>query len=122
MGTSGAVRLTVLVPRERIVFSEYDTWHSVLNVSRLCRTEDQAAIDGQKWYANFGYDRFDDNGYRKEYLDDIRPSWQGCLDFAPAVTEAERDYGLRDDKLIVQTCVDRFYWNEVVGVRWFTHQ
>lgn len=118
MGTDGDVRLTLLVPRSRIIFSDYMDWHSVLNTGYLSRTEDEFGEYCKTWGTA---DRYHEDGtITPEYMSLIRPSWDNCLSFNPATNQAELDWGVPKSRFIVQACVDRVYWNDVVATRWFT--
>jgi hypothetical protein len=115
-GTSGIIRLTVMVPLKRILFSDYDSWHHVLNVMHLSKTEREHDEHCKIWA---GKARDSEHRHTPEYLEAIRPSWQSCLAFNPATNQEELDWGGSTKRFIVQACVDRFKWDEVVAVRRF---
>ncbi len=115
-GTSEKIRLTVVVPRSRVLFSDYDTWHSVLNHGYNCLTE-------KEWDAF--YDRYPVHHSRMpsemltRYNTEIEQSWHGCLEFNTYDEPAVRHWSGDTRRFRVQACVDRFYWNEITSVRHF---
>ncbi len=115
-GTSDAIRLTVLVPRERIVFSDYDAWHSVLNRGLNCATEEEWDAHSEAWPYHWS---MQDEEYKRGYLASIEPSWHRCLEFQPNSDPRAIYWSGSTNHFRVQACVDRFHWNEIVGVRRF---
>lgn len=105
----GSIRLTVLVPRERIVFSDYDLWHGVLNQWFISETEREWDIFNKEW----PHDNLDG------FLDHIRPSWDRCLEFKASTSKETTEWIGPYHSCHVQACIDRFYWNEIVDVRRF---
>jgi hypothetical protein len=115
-GLSERIRLTVEVPRSRILFSDYETWHSVLNRSLLARTEEEWE---QHCVAYPEHWSMLDADYTARYLASIEPSWHRCLGFIHDPDPLVRYWQGRTDRFIVQACVDRFEWSEVKAVRRF---
>jgi hypothetical protein len=115
-GLSGDFRLTILVPRSRVVFSDYDSWHAVLNRSLNCATE----ADWEKHCLDFPLHwSMGDDTYKKAYLASIEQSWKRCLEFerndAPEVVR----WSGSTRCFRVQACIDRVHWHEIIDVRWF---
>jgi hypothetical protein len=124
-GTSDNIRLTVKVPRSRILFSDYDSWHSVLNRSLNCATEaewDQHSEDFP-WHWSMPLDTTEEDKieYRERYMASIIPTWQRCLAFNPSTDPKVLEWSGSMKYFRVQACVDRFHWNEIVGVRRFNN-
>jgi hypothetical protein len=114
MGTSGTIRLTALIPRSRILFSNYDTYHSVLNVNWLALTDDDD--DHMLWMG----DRYlADGRINPELIECMKPSWDRCLDFRFPLNQEEIDYSGCIDYFRAQACIDRIYPHEIVSVRRF---
>lgn len=111
-----SIRLTVLVPRSRIVFSDYDAWHSVLNHNLNCRTEAEWDTHCELFPDHWS---MRDADYAARYMASIEPSWQGCLDFVPTNNPVELGWAGSPKYFRMQACVDRFQWSEIVGVRSF---
>lgn len=96
-GIKERYRVTALVPRKRIVFSDYNTWHSPLNGSPALRTEKAS-------------DDWDDNV-------DPRSTWSEILNFTPPQNKEEMFWLGGNKKVTVQCCVDRIYQNEIVNIK-----
>lgn len=115
-GTHEAIRLTVVVPRSRILISDFDNWHCVLNDNPLCKTEAE-------------YDHYSDafpqhwSTYTEEqrvaYFNAISPTWRGIFAFEPTRDRDIIRWSGSTKFFRVQACVDRFYWPEIVDVRRF---
>ncbi|MES2497564.1 MAG: DUF3841 domain-containing protein [Pseudomonadota bacterium] len=115
-GMSANVRLTVVVPRSRIVFSDYMAWHFVLNRTLNCATEAEWNAHCALWPLHWAVG---DEQYKAGYLASIEPSWRACLSFEPVNDPAALSWSGSTKRFIVQACVDRFYWHEIVAVRRF---
>lgn len=95
------VRLTVMVPRCRILFSNYETWHCVLNRSGIYDTEAQFDIA------------------ERATKEEVEATWPKCLSFDKNKTPEELYWKGSSNWFQAQACVDRFYWDDIVQVRHF---
>lgn len=86
-------RIIALVPRKRILLSDFDLWHYPLN----------------NWRVTFSEAEFDE-----DEQGDHSPTWHHIFDMRDRVGEARRWIGQVN---VVQACVDRIYLNEVVSFR-----
>jgi hypothetical protein len=91
------VRITAIVPRRRILLSDYDSWHLPLNDGAilLTREEDEA------W----------------EHHDDpveVQATWHRCLEIRDMPWHS---YDWAAPPSLIQACVDRIRLDEIVGVR-----
>ena len=94
-GTKEKVRITAMVPKSRILLSNYETWHSPLNNSPCVRTEAE-------------FDTF--HG-------DPTPTWTSVFDFTPP-TDPNEVYWCGSGKYYrVQACIDRIYPNEIRDIK-----
>lgn len=90
------IQITALIPRKRILLSDYELWHLPLNNGPICETEQEY----DEWYDN-----------KKE---NPETTWYKCLNV------------LRDDKTKnwlgisdrIQACIDRIYISEIVNVKY----
>lgn len=96
-GIKERYRVVALVPRKRIVFSDYNTWHSPLNGSPAHRAE-KAHDDWDKTC-------------------DPRSTWTEILDFVPPQNEQEMSWLGGNKKVTVQCCVDRIYQHEIASIK-----
>lgn len=95
-GTGENNRVIALVPKSRILLSDYDLWHSPLNNSPIYRTEPDFDLDALR--------------------DDPRSTWEQIFSFP--LRSREEIYWLGSmNGLRVQGCVDRIYSHEIVSTR-----
>lgn len=115
-GTGENIRLTIMVPRSRILLSDYDSWHSVLNSSFNCLTE-------REW--DSFYERYPVHetlmapNDRARYFIEVEKSWHSCLEFTTYTDPVIRNWIGDTHRFRVQACVDRFLWDEIISVRRF---
>lgn len=95
----GMVLITALVPRERILFSDYETWHLALNNGLMCDTEQE-----------------DDDWWAMNPRPDPSYSWVKCLDICQ--NERAKKYDWYQPTDLVQACVDRIYFYEIVSIKY----
>lgn len=94
------VRITALVPRDRVLLSDLDLWHLPLNHGYLSLTE---AEDNAISQANLSREQ-------------IEESWQRIFDLdRPAI--ADEIQWIRSTRPVVQACVDRIFLAEIVSLR-----
>lgn len=92
------VMITALVPRERMIFSDYESWHLPLNNGPICDSE----IEYDEWYDNTPDA-------------DPSPTWHKCLDIC-GDDKMNNDW-MRPSNMI-QACVDRIYINEIITYKY----
>ena len=102
---SKEVRITALVPRRRIVFSDYDLWHVPLNNGPVTFSE----AEDDSWY------QAPKLVHLREGLN-VQDTWHHVFDLKERSQEHASYLGVCDR---VQVCVDRIYLDEIVGVRHF---
>ncbi len=109
-GSRESYRVTALVPRSRILFSQYDHWHHVLN--------NGAYTDTEREYDEFDK-RFPGTNDSPEYLAAIEPTWHKIFDFPDPTGQTKVDIGWRGDyrRMIVQACIDRIQASDIVSIR-----
>lgn len=101
------ILLECLIPRNRVLLSDYETWHSVLNKSHISLSE--AEFDA--WY-----ERLDSGTYSSAQMDaEIRESWQRVFDFEALSANPEWA-----GPPTVQATVETLRLEEVVRARVFT--
>ena len=93
------ILFTALVPRKRILFSDYEPWHMALNDWLMCDTEQE-----------------DDEWYAMNPRPDPSYSWVKCLDICQDEKAKKYEYYAPTD--LTQSCVDRIYLNEIVSVKY----
>lgn len=116
MGTQERHRITALIPRKRILISNYETWHSVLNNGLLCDTE--AEYDA--FEAEWGFHPSTQSAeYSRAYAAAVEPSWEKIFSFcSPSDQTKDMIYWNGSaKKYILQACVDRIYLNEITNYR-----
>jgi len=92
-----SVRITAIVPRRRVLLSDYDLWHLPLNNGAICLTREEDAA----WSHPHG--------------DPImKTTWHHCLEIRDMPWH-DRDWIA--PPTLVQACVDRIRLDEVVSVR-----
>ncbi len=96
---SDTVRITAEVPKCRILLSNFELWHSVLN-NHLC------ADTEEEWDAD-----------PDPSPETLHASWLRIFDFEPRPDPASIPWLGWPDNLTVQACVDRIYENEIVTIR-----
>lgn len=89
-------RITALIPIERILLSDFDTWHFVLNQQYLSLNE-----------------KDDKPTYTEEEMYD---SWDKVFDIHP---RTDKEIPWLGGKVYIQACVDRIYKDEIISVRYF---
>lgn len=93
------IQFTALVPRKRILFSDYETWHIALNNGVMVDTEVE---DDQWWNSN------------------PRPepsyTWNRCLDITQDFQGKVYEWYAPSDR--IQACVDRIYLEEIVSIKY----
>jgi hypothetical protein len=96
------VRITALVPRKRLLFSDFNNFHYVLNnqILTLSETEYETLETSMK---------LSDEAYKLE-------SWQQIFDLSDYKPQLRKWIGNPDQ---VQICADRIYMNEIINVRYF---
>lgn len=94
-GTKESVRITAMVPKSRILLSDYERWHSPLNDSPVLRTEAE-------------FDTF--HG-------DPQPTWERVFDFTPPTDPKEIYWRGAGKYYRVQACIDRIYPHEIVNIK-----
>lgn len=108
-GTHG-VRIELLVPEERVLISDYELWHMVLNDSYLSWSE----AEDERWCA-----RAESGGVTAEVLQrEKEASWERIFDFSSPHRDPEwwNDYVTAS----LQAAVEVFRLNEVRDVTPFT--
>ncbi len=96
-GTNERYRFIALVPRKRILLSDYELWHSPLNGSQISLTETE-------------FDNF---------VGDPEPTWGRIFEFPLELTPDQKYWLGVPEKVRVQACIDRIYASEVVSIREF---
>lgn len=96
-GTKERYRFTALVPRSRILLSDYELWHSPLNQFPITLTE--ASFDAE------------------EGEDNPQATWERIFEFPDSLPPDQRDWLGDCSRPRVQVCIDRIYVDEVVGIR-----
>jgi hypothetical protein len=109
-GTSDNIRLTVQVPRSRIVFSDYDAWHAVLNRSLNCATEAEwdEWSEAYPWHWSMPLSdapEAEKLDYQRRYMASIEPSWNRCLAFEPTTDPKALYWSGSSKHFRVQACV-----------------
>ncbi len=90
-----SVRISAMVPRSRILFSDYDSWHSVLNNGFIANSEAE-------------HDRHTNV--------DIEPSWHRIFDFNIRMQSSEIAWRGDGRNPYVQLCIDRLNWDEITSI------
>lgn len=110
------VRLTALVPRGRILFSDYHEWHHPLNRWAITDTE----IEGDEFEHSFvGQSR---NWHKnRRYREAVMATWDKVLEFKDTHEMGPDVLYWRGSsrKAIPQLCIDNLQWNEIISVRDF---
>ena len=96
---SDMVLVTALVPRKRILFSDYEPWHIALNNGLMCDNEKE-----------------DDEWWSMSPRPDPSFSWTRCLDICQ--DEKAKKYEWFQPTDLIQACVDRLYMNEIVSIKY----
>jgi hypothetical protein len=91
------VRITAQVPTSRILVSNFDTWHVVLNKGYLSTDE----VDDEAFEA--------ENLSPTERMARIQTSWQRVFQPGTLSCRADRYW---------QACIDRIHAHEVIGIRY----
>jgi len=91
------IRITASVPRGRMLLSDEDAWHAVLNGRPYSLTEAES-----------------DTGTGSVGAFATSPTWERIFDLSPRTGEQALWCGQPE---YVQACVDRIYLNEILAVR-----
>lgn len=91
------IQFTALVPRKRMVFSDYHLWHHPLNNWPIFETE-----------------REDDEWFDMNPRPDPSHTWYKCLDICQDKRNNTDYFGYTDD---IQACIDRIYIDEIVSIK-----
>lgn len=105
---TGMIRLTVMVPRSRILISDFERWHYVLNKWIIHENENDFDVEDELYPEG--------SDIRAEVME---TSWNQIFDFIPTTDPVKLSWAGRKKTFPIQACVDRFYWNEIVSVRHF---
>lgn len=93
------VRITAVVPTSRILLSNFDTWHIVLNKGYLPVDEaDDEAFEAESLSST-------------ERMATIHKSWLRIFEYGAISCRADRFW---------QACIDRIYAHEIAGIRYET--
>ncbi len=116
-GTKEEYRVTALVPLSRMVLSDFDNWHCVLNNNLNAKTE-------AEWNAfhRIGFpihESIGDDAYKAAYQQAIEPSWQNIFQFISTTDPAELQWQGQRRSFRVQACIDRIHAAEIVDIRRF---
>lgn len=90
------IQITAMVPRKRILFSDYELWHLPLNDNPICDTEQEF----DEWY---------DSDKKNPEL-----TWHKCLN----ICRNDKFNGWIGVSDRIQACVDRIYISEIVEVKY----
>lgn len=110
VGAPGEVCLTLEVDPSRVLLSDFDAWHSVLNRGFLALTEAELEAFEARWErcAAAGGDAW------SELRALIEPSWERVFDLeAMAMPWGEEPPSPR----VIQAVLEEIRWSEVQGVR-----
>ncbi|MCK9529518.1 MAG: DUF3841 domain-containing protein [Gammaproteobacteria bacterium] len=92
------IQFTALVPRKRILFSDYELWHHPLNNWPIFETEQE-----------------DDEWWDKKPRPDPSYTWHKCLDISQEQNYKNSYCGYTD---LIQGCIDRLYVDEIVSIKY----
>lgn len=92
------IQFTVLVPRKRILFSDYELWHHPLNNWLISDNEQE-----------------DDVWWDMNPKPDPSYTWHKCLDICQDYRKTKNDWFRYTDD--IQACVDRIYLHEIVSIK-----
>lgn len=95
--TKGRVRITALVPRGRMLLSDYEAWHLPLNRGAITLSED----DERQWDPHHGTPK-------------VQETWHRVLDIVDRPADVAAWLG---QPAVVQACVDRIRLSEITSVR-----
>ena len=101
-GTNDRFRISALVPRKRILISDYELWHMPLNRGPICVTEAE-------------YDSWPHGKDTKE----IEATWPRVFEFPEILTPEQKFWIGNPSNYVLQACIDRIYAHEIVSVRSF---
>lgn len=105
-------RIIALVPRKRILFSDYECWHSILNGVEVCHSEAEWNEFNKRWpyhYSDYPAEK------QESYFEAIQKTWPRILD-VKWVTDPNQVKWAGQNNMI-QLCVDRIYANEIQEIR-----
>jgi hypothetical protein len=91
------IQFTALVPRKRILFSDYELWHHPLNNWPISETEQ----DDEAWWET-------------KPRPDPSHTWYKCLDICQEQNYKTNFCGYTD---LIQACIDRIYIDEIVKIK-----
>lgn len=92
------IQFTALVPRKRILFSDYELWHHPLNNWGIHDTEEE-----------------DDAWWEMKPRPDPSNTWYKCLDITQEQNYKNNYWGYTD---LIQACIDRIYLGEIVSIKY----
>lgn len=93
------IQFTALIPRKRILFSDYETWHMALNNSVMVDTEEE-----------------DDEWWNSDPRPDPSYTWHRCLDICQDYKGKKHEWYCPSD--YIQACIDRIYLDEIVSIKY----
>lgn len=108
--TKDMVRITAIVPRGRMLISDYNLWSCVLNETHVHLTTAESDLHDERWPTHPP----EGHPEHADYMRDMRASWG--LVFDPL---APPDHDLWGDRsaMPLQACIDGVHLDEIVSVR-----
>ena len=101
-----AVCIECVIPKERVLLSDYGNWHTILNDSYFAHSEQEF----DAWYARIEAGAITAEEAEKEK----RESWKRVFDLQTLAALPEWHGSLR-----IQATIEKLYLSEIKGVRFF---
>lgn len=111
---AGTVRITAIVPRGRMLISDLDLWHSVLNEHPVHLTTAESDAHETRWPVRPRDGHPDLDRYEAE----MRATWPRVFD---PLAPADHDFWGDRSAMPLQACIDGIRMDEVVAVRVYGH-
>lgn len=100
------VKIVAEVPRARMLISDYDSWHCVLNSSPFTMTEEE-----DDWFDHLMETNIE------AFLEEARKTWVRIFELGDVRTTPEIANWITREVSCLQACVDRIHLDEIVSVK-----